>query len=111
MATSTSGMFEEENAFKLKHQSCSEPESYHYCQTEISSPSLFAAHYLEIQGPASTISTACSSSGKALCSARRLIMAGICEAVVVGGVDTLCDITLNGFDSLDLISTEVCNPF
>lgn len=111
MATSTSGMHEEEQAFIHKHHTGEEPVAYHYAQSEISSPSLFASLYLGINGPAYTISTACSSSGKALCSARRLISTGFCDAVVVGGVDTLCALTLNGFDSLDLVSNAICSPF
>lgn len=111
MATSTSGMFEEEQAFIEKHQTGNIPAQYHYSQSEISSPSIFASQYLGIQGPAYTISTACSSSGNAICSAKRLLKAGICDAVIVGGVDTLCDLTLNGFDSLELLSEKICNPF
>jgi 3-oxoacyl-[acyl-carrier-protein] synthase-1 len=111
MGTSTSGMFEEERAFCQQKHLNTIPDDYHYSQTEISSPSLFCSHYLGIKGPSYTISTACSSSGKALCSAQRLIQAGICDAVIVGGVDTLCDMTMNGFDSLELISKSRCNPF
>lgn len=111
MATSTSGMWEEERAFRSRHLNKNELEGYHYAQSEISSPSLFTSRYLKVDGPSYTISTACSSSGKAFCSAKRLIRAGICDAVIVGGVDTLCDLTLNGFDSLELISKSRCNPF
>ncbi len=111
MSTSTSGMHEKEQASLHKHRTGHELDGYHYSQSEISSPSLFVSKYLGIKGPAYTISTACSSSAKAICSASRLITAGICDAVVVGGVDTLCDLTLNGFDSLELMSKKVCNPF
>ena len=111
MATSTSGMYEEEQAFIEKHRTGNIPGQYHYSQSEISSPSIFASQYLSIHGPAYTISTACSSSGNAICSAKRLLKAGICDAVIIGGVDTLCDLTLNGFDSLELISEKICNPF
>lgn len=111
MATSTSGMLEEEKAFVHNYHTGSFPNQYNHLQSEISSPSLFASLYIAAQGPSYTISTACSSAGKAMCSAKRLISAGICDAVVIGGVDTLCDLTLNGFDSLGLISKQVCNPF
>lgn len=111
MGTSTSGMFEQECSSLHKHCTGNDLEGYHYVQSEIASPSIFASRYLGVHGPAYTISTACTSSGKALCSAKRLISAGICDAVIVGGVDTLCDLTLNGFDSLGLISKQVCNPF
>lgn len=111
LGTSTSGMHEGEQAFSYKKQMGCWPEFYHYSRQEIASPSLFTARYFGLTGPAYTISTACSSSSKALCSARRLIQSGICDAVITGGVDTLCDVTLNGFDSLDLLSEKPCNPF
>lgn len=111
LATSTSGMYEEERAFIHKHRTGAELDGYDDLQSEISSPSLFASQYLGLQGPSYTISTACSSAGKAICSAKRLITAGICDAVITGGVDTLCDLTLNGFDSLELLSQQICNPF
>ncbi len=111
MGTSTSGMFEEEQAFFHKCRTKNDPEEYHYSQSEISSPSLFTSRYFAVDGPSYTISTACSSSAKAICSAGRLLKAGICDAVIIGGVDTLCHLTINGFDSLELISTKLCNPF
>lgn len=58
-----------------------------------------------------TISTACTSSAKTLASARRLMQAGLCDAAIVGGADTLCKLTLNGFASLELLSEELCLPF
>jgi 3-oxoacyl-[acyl-carrier-protein] synthase-1 len=57
------------------------------------------------------VSTACSSSGKVLASARRLIAAGVADAVVVGGVDTLAETTLHGFHALGVLSAEPCRPF
>ncbi|WP_315982754.1 beta-ketoacyl synthase N-terminal-like domain-containing protein [Aliamphritea spongicola] len=57
------------------------------------------------------ISTACSSGAKALATARRLIRAGVCDAVIAGGVDSICRLTVQGFNSLEAVSTEVCNPF
>lgn len=110
MATSTSGMSEGEEAFTKRQQTGSWPETYHYSIQETASPSLFASRYFGVSGPSYTISTACSSGSKALCSAQRLIHAGICDAVIVGGVDSLCQLTLNGFDSLELISKTICNP-
>jgi 3-oxoacyl-[acyl-carrier-protein] synthase-1 len=57
------------------------------------------------------VSTACSSSGKVLASARRLIAAGVVDAVLTGGVDTLCHTTLRGFESLQALSRRACRPF
>ncbi len=111
LGTSTSGMLEGERGFSHKMNTGVWPEDYHYQQQETSSPSDFASLYFGISGPSYTISTACSSGAKALCSARRLIQAGICDVVIAGAVDTLCNLTLNGFDSLELLSEKVCSPF
>jgi 3-oxoacyl-[acyl-carrier-protein] synthase-1 len=71
----------------------------------------FVAAALGLQGPSLTISTACSSSAKAFASAERLIRLGLADAAVVGGVDTLCDSVLFGFNALELVSREPCRPF
>lgn len=63
------------------------------------------------RGPAYAVSTACSSSGKVLGSARRLLAAGAADAVLAGGVDTLCQTTLRGFRSLEALSSRACRPF
>jgi 3-oxoacyl-[acyl-carrier-protein] synthase-1 len=71
----------------------------------------FVAAALGIEGPCLTISTACSSSAKVFASAERLIRLGIVDAAVVGGVDSLCDSVLFGFNSLELVSPDPCRPF
>lgn len=71
----------------------------------------FVAAVLGIDGPCLTISTACSSSAKVFASAERLIRLGVADAAVVGGVDSLCDSVLFGFNALELISPERCRPF
>lgn len=72
---------------------------------------LFVQQALGLEGPAETISTACSSSAKVFASAERLIRLGLVDAAVVGGVDTLCGSVLFGFNSLELVSPEPCRPF
>ena len=62
-------------------------------------------------GPAYGISTACTSGAKALASAARLLAAGLCDVAIAGGIDSLCDLTLNGFSALESLSDAVCNPF
>lgn len=62
-------------------------------------------------GPAFTVSTACSSSGKVFGSAQRLLSADLADAVLVGGVDTLCQTTLRGFGALQALSRTPCRPF
>lgn len=111
LATSTSGMLEGEKAFTEKLKKDQWPKDFDYQQQETASPSLFAARYLGIEGPAYTVSTACSAGSKALLSTKRLLEADLCDAVICGGVDTLCNLTLNGFDSLELVSETPCMPF
>jgi 3-oxoacyl-[acyl-carrier-protein] synthase-1 len=71
----------------------------------------FVQHALELTGLAVTVATACSSSAKAFAQAARLIQLGLADAAVVGGVDTLCGSVLFGFNSLELVSSEPCQPF
>lgn len=63
------------------------------------------------RGPAWIVSTACTSSAKPLATAQRLIGAGLADAAVVGGIDTLCSMTLRGFFSLDSLAPAACRPF
>ncbi len=62
-------------------------------------------------GPACVLSTACSSSGKVFGTAQRWLAAGLADAVLVGGVDTLCQTTLRGFGALQALSRTACRPF
>lgn len=71
----------------------------------------FVQEALGMQGPALTISTACSSSAKAFAAAERLIRLGLVDAAVVGGVDSLCGSVLFGFHAMQLVSPEPCRPF
>jgi len=73
--------------------------------------SAFVAAALALEGPSLTISTACSSSAKVFASAARLLALGLADAAVVGGVDSLCDSVLFGFNALELISPAACRPF
>lgn len=109
LGTSTSGIGDAENAFSEERPE-GLPSWYHYSMQEIGAPAQFLARHLGLSGPATTISTACSSSAKALASARRLLKAGVCDAVICGGVDSLCRLTVNGFDALNSVSGTTCNP-
>ena len=73
--------------------------------------SAFVQLALGLRGPCHTVATACSSSAKVFASAERLLHFGFADAVVVGGVDTLCDSVLFGFNSLGLVSSDRCRPF
>ncbi len=71
----------------------------------------FVQSVLGTSGPCLTISTACSSSAKVFASAARLLQAGMADAAIVGGADTLCGSVIYGFNSLGLVSTQPCRPF
>ncbi|MEH6579264.1 MAG: beta-ketoacyl-[acyl-carrier-protein] synthase family protein [Amphritea sp.] len=111
VGTSTSGIAESEPAIRQWVNTAEVPESYDYGLQEMGATAQFVAKVLGVQGPAYGISTACSSGAKALAAARRLIRAGICDAVIAGGVDTLCQLTVQGFSSLEAVSRSRCNPF
>ncbi|RWU26601.1 beta-ketoacyl-[acyl-carrier-protein] synthase II [Pseudomonas alkylphenolica] len=111
LGTSTSGIAEagEGIAHYLREQQF--PPRYDYTEQELSAPANFLADWLQLSGPAYVISTACTSSARALMSARRLLDLGVCDAVICGGVDSLCKLTLNGFSALEAVSAQRCNPF
>ncbi|MBY4676120.1 beta-ketoacyl-[acyl-carrier-protein] synthase family protein [Marinobacterium arenosum] len=111
VGTSTSGIAESEPAIRQWARTSEVPADYDYGLQEMGATAQFVATVLGVQGPAYGISTACSSGAKALATARRLIRAGICDAVIAGGVDTLCKLTVLGFSSLEAVSDERCNPF
>jgi 3-oxoacyl-[acyl-carrier-protein] synthase-1 len=71
----------------------------------------FCRRRLQLRGPALVISTACSSGAKAFATAQRALATGLCDAAVVGGVDTLCATTLMGFHALGLLSATPCAPW
>jgi 3-oxoacyl-[acyl-carrier-protein] synthase-1 len=113
MGTSTSGILETELAYRRRDpRTGALPGNYRYTQTHNTfSLADFVRRYLGLQGPAFVVSAACSSTAKVFGNAARMIAAGICDAAVVGGVDTLCLTTLHGFQSLELTSHAPCRPF
>jgi 3-oxoacyl-[acyl-carrier-protein] synthase-1 len=110
LGTSTSGIAEAEAAYLSRNADGSLPAAFDYRQIEIGNPSEFLATELGLCGPAMTISTACSSSAKALLSGRRLLRQGLCDVAIVGGADTLSRFTVSGFGALEAVSPERCNP-
>ena len=109
LGTSTSGIADNEKVLKQYFVNQAEVEVQHYKQ-EMGSLAKGLQMYLGWEGPAYTISTACSSSAKAMAAGQRLINADLADAVLVGGVDTLCQLTLNGFNSLESLSNGLCQP-
>ncbi|MBL8909774.1 MAG: beta-ketoacyl-ACP synthase [Archangium sp.] len=110
LGTSTSGIGEGELAIDAYVKTATVPSAYHYAQQELGSPAIFLARELKLSGPTTVISTACSSSAKAMASAARWLNAGLIDAAIVGGGDSLCRFTIAGFSCLDSVSTERCNP-
>jgi len=112
VGTSTSGVQHTELAYRARDPRTNAlPDWFRQRYTQnVFSVADFVARRLELHGPALAISTACSSSAKVFASARRAIAAGLCDAAVVGGVDSLCLTTLYGFNSLQLISSDICRP-
>ena len=112
IGTTSSGIQEAEHAYAGRHSEVEglDPSfSFEYSQSHFS-VTAFVREYLGLRGPAYTVSTACSSSNKVFADARQLIAAGACDAVVVGGVDSLCWMSLCGFNSLQLLSRGPCRP-
>lgn len=111
IGTSTSGIGETEPALRALQVEGQWPADFAYGQQEMGSAAAFVRHRSGARGPAWTLSTACSSSAKALASAARLLRAGIVDAVIAGGADSLCRFTVAGFNALESISETRCLPF
>ena len=111
LGTSTSGIDEASRGLAHYIRDQQFPADYDYRQQELGAPANFLADWLQLSGPTYVISTACTSSARALMSARRLLDLGLCDAVLCGGVDSLCKLTLNGFSALEAVSDQRCNPF
>jgi len=111
IGTSTSGIYETELAYQADLSTGMLPEAFDFKhQHAWVATAEFLKKELELRGPCYAISTACSSSGKAIAAGQRMIETGICDAVVVGGVDSMCHLTLHGFHSLELTSEQPCTP-
>ncbi len=112
LGTSTSGMLQTEMAYRHRDPVTGDlPKTFKYKETQNNfSVADFVQKYLKLEGPALVISTACSSSAKVFAEASRFIESGFCDAAIVGGVDSLCQTTLYGFSSLELLSPKPCRP-
>ncbi|MEA3412390.1 MAG: beta-ketoacyl-ACP synthase [Pseudomonadota bacterium] len=111
LGSSTSGIYETENAYAWLEEHDRAPASFSMPDQHIwVATARFLKFELGLEGPCYAISTACSSSSKSIASARRLIATGVCDAVLTGGVDSLCRLTMHGFKSLDIMSERPCAP-
>jgi 3-oxoacyl-[acyl-carrier-protein] synthase I len=111
IGTSTSGLLETEEAYRILLKEDKMPADFHFLTRHAyQATPRFLQNELGLAGPCYAISTACSSSAKALAAGQRLIHNGVCDAVLAGGVDSLCRLTLRGFNALELISDQRCKP-
>lgn len=113
LGTSTSGILDTELAYQSEafRNTGTLPDTIHFSEQHNSfSIAQFVRTLYQLNGPAQVISTACSSSAKAFASAARYIELGLCDAAIVGGVDSLCLTTLYGFNSLELVANDLCRP-
>ncbi|MGH8704330.1 MAG: beta-ketoacyl-ACP synthase [Burkholderiales bacterium] len=112
VGTSSTGMLQGELAYRaLKPGAEALPDGLSYADSiNMFAPAAFVRSRLGLEGPAAVVSTACASSAKSFASAARAIEAGLCDAAVVGGVETMCFTTLHGFASLELLWREPCRP-
>ncbi len=112
LGTSTGGLEETEQAFFAWLETGTIPARYDYQnQHNFAAFGDLLARVAGVRGPSYVVSTACSSSGKVAASAMRLIEAGVADAVLVGGIDSLTRMTLQGFHSLGILSSRSCRPF
>ncbi len=113
LGTSTAGILQTELAYRERDPvSGALPSSFDYGSTHNSfSVADYVRRRCRLEGPAVAVSCACASSAKVFGSARRMLEAGLIDAAVVGGVDSLCLTTLYGFHSLQLSSPKPCRPF
>jgi 3-oxoacyl-[acyl-carrier-protein] synthase-1 len=112
LGTSTSGIRSTEVAYAQRRETGEWPPGFGYRHSHaLDALCRFVAGVLGLHGPLATLTTACSSSAKAFATAQRWLAADLVDAVVVGGVDSLCLSTLHGFDALQLLSESACRPF
>lgn len=112
IGTSTSSIGDTERGFRHLANDDRMPSEFH--QPNVHNPHApghYVAQRFGLSGPAMTISTACSSSGKVFAAGARWLRAGLVDAVVVGGIDSLCLSIVHGFASLELTSPAPCRPF
>lgn len=113
LGTSTSGILQTELAYRRRDPATGMlPADFDYAKTHNSySLAAFVRSCLHLAGPAFVVSAACATTAKVFGNAARMIAAGVCDAAIVGGADTLCATTLYGFRSLGVVSEEPCRPF
>jgi 3-oxoacyl-[acyl-carrier-protein] synthase-1 len=113
LGTSTSGLEETERAYRARDALTGAlPETFDYARTQNTySLAAFLRAACGLAGPAFVVSTACAATAKIFANAARMIAAGICDAALIGGADSLCATTLFGFQALGVMAETPCRPF
>ncbi|MCP1374654.1 beta-ketoacyl-[acyl-carrier-protein] synthase family protein [Dyella lutea] len=111
IGTSTGGIDEATAGLAGWRRDGAWPDHYRYAHQELAGTAEFLAEWLDVSGPRYAISTACTAGARALISAQRLLRAGVCDAVLCGGVDALARLPLNGFHALEAMDEQRCRPF
>ena len=105
IGTTTGGM--ERSERRLRHGSGEKAGfSFHGLHTV----SREVARAVGCDGPALTVSTACSSGALAIALAIALLRRGTVRTVLAGGADSLCRLTYFGFHCLQLVDRRGCRP-
>jgi 3-oxoacyl-[acyl-carrier-protein] synthase II len=108
----TGGMFETEEFLARLH---AEPECREALGRMLSHPLTATGDRMDERlGPFArvrSLSSACSSGANALVVAACWLLSGEVDAVVAGGSDGLCRLTLSGFNALGALDPEPCRPF
>lgn len=111
LGTSTSGTGDGE-AIRIEYQRATDmPDHYDFVKEETNGGAEFLQKLTGIKGICYTVSTACTSSGKSMISAKRYLDNNLYDAVIVGGADSLCGMTINGFDALESVDPNISVPF
>jgi 3-oxoacyl-[acyl-carrier-protein] synthase-1 len=111
IGTCTSGSTEIDRSRAYEKEYGQVPDGYNYSVEFMDNTANFVKHYLQSNGPAISVSTACTSSGKAIAMAKRYLDNNMLDAVIVGGADSVALAPLNGFESLASLSENYCRPF
>ena len=113
LGTSTSGLHHVEQAYRARDlETGALPRAFDYARTHNTyALAAYLRARLALEGPSLVVSCACASTAKIFGNAARMIAAGLCDAAIVGGADTLCLTTLYGFNALGLAAPGPCRPF
>lgn len=106
----TTGIAEAGEAMAYRNARGDWPGGFKLQAQQLDDGAWFLANLAKIEGPTYSISTACTSGARALAAGARLLRAGLCDAVLCGGADSLSPLTLNGFAALESLSQSACNP-